>query len=166
MPRKKAEKDIAQEEAVMEDISAEEITSLNEDDAVGDDEPMTQQSKKYLMGMGLKGIAVVVLAVVALGFGATYFVGGSNNPAEAGAEDLAVVMQSVSELMLLPEGELPLMATVTNAEDLKKEQAFYENVMNGDKVLIYQQNQKAIIYSPSRNVIVNVGPVVPGSEEN
>ncbi len=167
MPRKKVEKEAIMEETPLEEIvkgdTPEEVATVHEDGSANHDEPMNHKSKKYLMGMGVKGIALAILAVTALGFGGTYFLGGSSSPAEANAAELVRVMEDVSNLMLLPEGELPVMATVTNAEDLKKEQAFYADVLNGDKVLIYVQNQKAIIYSPSRDVIVNVGPVVPNA---
>ena len=52
------------------------------------------------------------------------------------------------------------MATVVNADALKVEQPFYRNVVNGDRVLIFGESQQAIIYSPSRDMIVNMGPVV------
>jgi len=169
MPKKKIEKDAASEEVVVgeiatEETSTEEGTLIHEDGSANIDEPMTHTAKKYLVGMGVKGIAILIIAVGTLGLGGSYFLGGSESTTEANAKELASVMEDVNSLMLLPEGELPIMATVTNAEDLKKEQPFYANVLDGDKVLIYVQNQKAIIYSPSRDVIVNVGPVVPNGD--
>jgi len=166
MPKKKKEEEVVLKEVTTDEVATKETpvedeVPVHEDGSVNVDEPMDHGSKKYLMGMGVKGIAMLIVAVGALGFGGTYFLGGAESPAEANAAELASVMEDVNNLMLLPEGELPIMATVTNAADLKKEQLFYANVLDGDKVLIYVQNQKAIIYSPSRDVIVNVGPVVP-----
>ena len=66
---------------------------------------------------------------------------------------------SAGKLMLLPKGEEPVIATITDAKALAKDQIFYANAQNGDVVLVYQKAMQAIIYSPTRNVIVNVGPV-------
>ncbi|MCV6900727.1 hypothetical protein OE165_27220, partial [Escherichia coli] len=43
---------------------------------------------------------------------------------------------------------------------LAKTQAFFANAKNDDQILIYLKEQKAIIYRPSENKIINVGPIV------
>jgi len=60
----------------------------------------------------------------------------------------------VGRLMVLPEGEDPLIFDIENAA------AFFRNAVNGDKVLIYPRAGRSIIYSPSRNIIVNVGTLL------
>ena len=80
------------------------------------------------------------------------------------AEEAKVIQEIVSKatkLIVLPKDEEPVMATITNATDLIKEQPFYAGSQNGDVVLMYQKALKAIIYSPERNIIVNVGPIIP-----
>lgn len=69
------------------------------------------------------------------------------------------IVEKVGKLIFLPENEDPAMATITDAGSLMKEQPFYVGSQNGDVVLIYEKALKAIIYSPERNIIVNVGPV-------
>ena len=71
------------------------------------------------------------------------------------ADELTIV---VSKLMTLPTDEKPTVATIT---DIKKVagQDFYKNAKDGDKVLIFTSNKKAIIYRPSENKIVDVGVV-------
>ena len=66
----------------------------------------------------------------------------------------------VGKLIILPTGEEPVVATINDAEALIKEQIFYKGAKNGDVVLVYQKNAKAFIYSPEKNIIINVGPVV------
>ena len=70
------------------------------------------------------------------------------------------IIAKVGKLIILPTGEDPVVATISDASTLMKEQAFYKGSENGDIVLVYQKAAKAIVYSPSRNLIVNVGPVV------
>lgn len=78
---------------------------------------------------------------------------------QAAQEELVEVLKRTSKLIILPEGETPIMATVIDALALRAEQPFYANVVEGDKVLVYLENQQAIIYSPKRNIVVNVGPI-------
>ena len=74
------------------------------------------------------------------------------------------ILEKVSKLMILPEGETPAFATITDAATLSKEQAFYRDSENGDIVLVYKEALKAIIYRPGKEIIVNVGPVSVESE--
>jgi len=70
------------------------------------------------------------------------------------------LIAKVSKLIILPTGEEPVVATINDAAALVKDQIFYKGAKNGDVVLVYQKASKAIVYSPERNIIVNVGPVV------
>ena len=69
------------------------------------------------------------------------------------------LIAKVSKLIILPTGEEPVVATINDAAALVKDQVFYKGSQNGDVVLVYQKASKAIVYSPTRNVIVNVGPI-------
>jgi len=111
---------------------------------------------------------IVSLAILAiLVGGGAYWVYSVRNtsisPAqnsEEAKQELADAVVKVGKLMVLPEGDEPILATVTDAEKLKAEQPFYAMVENGDKVLVFPKSQKAVIYSPSKNKLVNVGPIV------
>jgi hypothetical protein len=84
----------------------------------------------------------------------TWF-GLSQGPAATQAEADAKVAQ-VSKLIALPTDEKPTIATVTDASKVKS-QLFFQNAVNGDIVLIYTKAQKAILYRPSENRIIEVG---------
>ncbi len=72
--------------------------------------------------------------------------------------EVEVLVEEVGEIMFLPYGETPSLATVTEPEKLKG-QSFFENAKEGDKVLIYSKSQKAILYDPKAGKIVNIAPV-------
>lgn len=72
-------------------------------------------------------------------------------------QEIGALLSDVGQHILLPEGESPVVATVQDAVVLASQQAFYKDVQNGDKLLVYRD--KAIIYSPARDRIINVGPV-------
>ena len=95
--------------------------------------------------------ALVLLAVAGLGI--FWLLGGfvDNN-------DPAVVVEQAGKLIILPD-EDPTVTTVESARELSRE-AFFADVENGDKILIFPSSARIIIYRPSDNILVNVGPIV------
>jgi hypothetical protein len=77
--------------------------------------------------------------------------------AEKQIEENLKLIEQVGRLMVVPNEE-PIVATINEAELLRKEQPFYAAVSNGDKLIIFPKNQKAVIYSPTKNIIINSGP--------
>jgi hypothetical protein len=68
------------------------------------------------------------------------------------------LINQVGQLIELPLNEEPTIATVSDVNKLKDQQ-FFTNAQNGDKVLIYQKAKKAILFRPATKKIVDVGPV-------
>lgn len=80
-----------------------------------------------------------------------------SNP-EAAAEDEATRIKSeVAQLIELPN-ETPTIATVVDAEKLRS-QPFFASAQNGDRVLLFAQAKKAILYRPSTKKLVEVAPI-------
>jgi hypothetical protein len=77
------------------------------------------------------------------------------------AVELQEVINNVSKILVLPTNETPTMATVSDPEKLK-DQPFFANAKAGDKVLIYTNAQKAILYNPTSNRVVEVAPINAG----
>ncbi|HRF28940.1 MAG TPA: hypothetical protein PL051_04900 [Candidatus Saccharibacteria bacterium] len=67
------------------------------------------------------------------------------------------ITTSVSRHMLLPTGEKPALATVTDTTKLNTE--FLKQAENGDKLLIYEKARLVVVYRPSIDKIVTVGPI-------
>ena len=76
--------------------------------------------------------------------------------------DSDAVIAKVSKLTILP-AEQPTVATVSDITKLK-DQVFFNNAKNGDKVLIFKNSKKAVIYRPSTNQIIEIAPIVPGTD--
>lgn len=77
-------------------------------------------------------------------------------------KEVEELLIKVSELIVLPTDEKPMVATIQDVESLSKDQPFFLKAQNGDKVLLYKD--RAIIYNPTENILVNVGPVYTTGE--
>lgn len=86
----------------------------------------------------------------------------ASNPTVTAQQQQQDLINKVGKLTVLPAGEAPTVATVTDISKLK-DQAFFVNAQNGDKVLIYTQAKKAFLYRPSTNKIINIAPVNLGN---
>lgn len=86
------------------------------------------------------------------------------NPQEMAKKEAADLVSKISKLVVLPSGEEPVVATVTDKEKLK-DQPVFSKTENGDKILIYSNAKKAYIYRPDKNVVVDVIPVNMGENK-
>lgn len=122
---------------------------------------MLTNNQKVIFG------ALTVLLLVALG-AAVYFFSQLNqlkeDPQKTAQKEAQTLVAKVGKLIVLPEGEEPTVATVTDP-NLLKDQPFFANAKKGDKVLIYTNARKAILYDPENNKIVEVAPVSIGPNQ-
>ncbi len=68
------------------------------------------------------------------------------------------LLRKIGEHIVLPSNETPAILTVDDKDKLK-DQPFFKPAENGDKIIIYTQAKKAIIYREAWNKIIDVGPV-------
>ena len=111
-------------------------------------------------------VSILIILILALGGVAAYlYTHRTMTPqdqAKATEKEVAEIMKAVGKLIVLPENETPTVATVTDPEKLRN-QPFFAHVEVGDKVLIYSEARKAILYSPILNKIKEVSPVNPNA---
>lgn len=79
-------------------------------------------------------------------------------------EEVQEITAVVGTFLELPSGEEPTIATVVDREKLRN-QSFFNSSENGDKVLIYSIAQKAILYRPSTQKVVEVAPIYFNKEQ-
>ena len=72
---------------------------------------------------------------------------------------IAEALYTLGNIMTLPQGEQPTVMVISNASEAIAQQQFYSGAVDGDIVLVYPKAEKAIVWSPSRHKIVNVGGV-------
>lgn len=103
------------------------------------------------------GIVILILGIVAFYFYNQYQ-NIKKNPNQVAKAETEALVAEVSKLIDLPKDETPTVATVLDKDKLK-DQPFFANAQNGDKILIYTKAKKAIIYRPKENKLINVGPI-------
>lgn len=96
--------------------------------------------------------ALVIVAALAAGAVAA----GLMLRREMNLEDVDVVTNRVSKHYLLPD-ETPALATVEDQNKLSSE--FLRSAEDGDKLLVFKNAKKVILYRPSIDKIIEVGPV-------
>ncbi len=120
----------------------------------------------------LKPVVAVLAVLVVIAFGAAiYFYQQSTatqlNPQadqDAVQADADALLVKVGKLMVLPADEKPVIATVTDPSKLK-DQPFFAQTEVGDRVIIYPQARKAILYNPKLDKIIEVAPLNIGQQE-
>jgi hypothetical protein len=120
-------------------------------------------SSPFLMG------GVVLLIVALLGVSIYFYLQYQNsqnllkNPESASQSEVNSLVEKVGKHYDLPKNDSVTVATVSDINKLEG-QVFFSKAQNGDKVLIYPKTSIAILYRPSTDKIINVGPVNTQSE--
>jgi hypothetical protein len=97
---------------------------------------------------------LLIIAIVAVFYFYNNLQAGKITDAEA---EVLSLQASVGKLIELPD-ETPTIATVSDKSKLL-DQPFFAKAENGDKVLIFTQGKKAIIYRPTTGKIIEVAPI-------
>lgn len=87
------------------------------------------------------------------------FLATPEGQAEANDRLVAETLEAIGKLIILPEGEeTPFVFTIQNAEELAAQEPFYNKAKDGDRLIVF--SDRAIIYNPTEDILVNVGPVI------
>lgn len=144
-PRKIKEKSI---------ISSSPIASTQEM------KPVSSQERRFSSGVFVFGV-LFVGAIVLAGY---FYYQYSHTREVVEAKEIAGLIKKIGKVMDLPSNEVPTLATVTNKEKLDN-QPFFKKAENGDKMLIYADAGRAILYRPSIEKIIDITSVTITDEE-
>lgn len=129
-------------------------------------EPTTQGTKRRFPPRGKAAKIFILILIISLVGAAGYFYWQydkvKKDPNAVAREEIKRVTGSVSKFLTLPVDDEPSLATITDIDKLK-DQPFFKNAQNGDKLLIYGKTAKAILYRPSENKIVDFTLIDTGS---
>ncbi len=107
----------------------------------------------------MKRVILFIVIVFALAAGGWWFYQQNKKvtPTNAPLSEVDTLVQKLDAEVDLP-AEAPTLAEVTDVSQLSN-QHFFDHAKNGDKVLIYLQAGRAVLFRPSSNKIIEVGPV-------
>ena len=77
----------------------------------------------------------------------------------------ASLLSQLEKIVILPAGETPTIATVSDVDKVKS-QAFFARAENGDKVIVFAQAKKAILFRPSLQKVVEITSVTINTPQN
>lgn len=109
-------------------------------------------AKMILSKRKVLALSILVAIVVAGGLGVFFVMRQSQN-----WNDVSVVTVAVGRHYFLPSDEVPALATVEDKARLNSE--FLRSAENGDKLLVYKNAKIVILYRPSIDRVIEVGPV-------
>ncbi|OGN22811.1 MAG: hypothetical protein A2918_01585 [Candidatus Yanofskybacteria bacterium RIFCSPLOWO2_01_FULL_42_49] len=104
---------------------------------------------------------LVWLVAMAIGLSIFYWYGVQSvvkDPERVAQEETIKLLAEISKIIVLPNNEIPVIATVNDPVKLSN-QPFFTKAKAGDKVLIYPNNKKAILYNPENKKIIEVAPL-------
>ncbi len=130
--------------------------------------PTTSLSRDNGVVKGKKNSVIILIALIVLvvagglwlGFRYLDFGLGSGKggaEVELNENEKKELLAKIAEHIVIPSQQEPLIISINNAEQLISQQAFFAGAENGDMLLVYQD--KALIYRPKQDVLINVGPV-------
>ena len=109
-------------------------------------------------------VVAVIIAIALAGYFYYELYKLRQNPQTQAEQEVKDLTARVGRLAVLPTGETPTIATVSDPEALK-DQPFFANAVKGDKVLIYAQAKKAYLYSVVLDKIIDVAPLNIGNQK-
>jgi len=106
-------------------------------------------------------VVILLVALVAIIF-CVYFYYKLNSldkdPNKENKTEVKSLLEKVTKIYLVPAGEEPTVATVSDPDTLKGQQ-FLMDAEKGDKVLIFIKAGKAVLYRPSIDKIIETAPI-------
>lgn len=93
--------------------------------------------------------------------GAYYFVQYQrlkSDPTLEARKEAERVVKELSKIMVVPDDPAPVLATVSDRDQLQ-DQPFFRQAENGDQVVIFPSSMRAVLYRPSEKRVVDMAPL-------
>ncbi len=136
------------------------------DERVTDNNPYRSAKKGFFARRSkLFGFLLILVLIFSVSIAVYFYLQNKalkENSDQTPEKELENIIKKVGALMVIPSIEKPTLATVFDPSKLKG-QAFFAKAEMGDKVLIFAEAKKAILYSVRLNKILEVAPINAGS---
>ena len=121
-------------------------------------ESTTMRGKYVWNKVSLAMLLLLFLLLSALGIAGYWYYQYTQSPPVREYAEMKSLVAKIGKMIEIPTDEAPTLATVTNKQKLDN-QLFFQRAENGDKILIYSKNRRAILYRPSTERIIDVAVV-------
>lgn len=115
-----------------------------------------------------KRLVVIVIAVLVASIGSSMFFYKKYNDLKQSPESVQkkaeVLKNKVAKIISLPD-ETPVVGTIDD-KDKFKDQPFFKDAENGDRILIFNESRKVVLYREKDNRLINVGPIAVTSDSS
>jgi hypothetical protein len=101
-------------------------------------------------------LAVAIMALLSLIFWKDIFVFAVYR--DSGEREVQRLLLDLSPHIIMPQGELPALATITD-KSILNQGGVLKDAKNGDELLLYYESGKVYVYRPSVRKVVAVGPL-------
>jgi hypothetical protein len=118
----------------------------------------TRRTKK--LGVSWLRVSLMLLGVcAALALLAWYFFFSSPalTPEQKKEAYVQSVVDKIAQIALIPTGETPQIGVISDPSTIKENKEFFRNVVSGDYLVVFPNARLMLIYSPTKNIIVNMG---------
>lgn len=106
-----------------------------------------------------KNILIAIIVVLIIIAGGVYYWTQPKPTGEVSTAETKAMLEKLQRHIILPTDETPQIGQIDDPVQAAKAQPFVAGAQKGDLLIVYVKARKAIVYSPSRDLIVNVGPV-------
>ncbi|MBP9686408.1 MAG: LytR C-terminal domain-containing protein [Candidatus Doudnabacteria bacterium] len=131
---------------------------------------LSELPSRYRTGGKPANRTLVALLVLALIGGGGYYAWhmANNSPASQAQTNTPtptpdadqILVTQVSKSASLPQ-EKPEIITITNPAGLAVKDQFFLGALEGDKLLVYRSAAQVFLFSPTRQLLINSGPLTP-----
>lgn len=112
------------------------------------------KNKKFRLKLVKTSCLLIVVIVVLM-----LFAGGKSGPVEikkaSAVKPNDKLIENIAKLIVLPD-ERPIIATIVDIKTLI-DNPFFKGAKKGDKLLIFENSARAVLYNIEMNRLVNVG---------
>lgn len=158
------------DEASNDFISAKAAQMIGQDRAVAQPDPDSPRKKPALPNLPYTKLFIGIAVIGSLVLFFTVLrdrnelqsqvdkLSSQSTPQNVQSDEITALQAELSKFLELPADDTPTLATVSDVEKVK-DQTFFKNAQNGDKVLLYSKAGKAILYRPSTKKLIEVAPI-------
>lgn len=115
-------------------------------------------NKKILLIIALCVIQVILVSVPAVYFYRKYTQLAKSNTSATAGIDVKAITAKVGKLVDIPTDEDPTIASITDTSKLSG-QYFYAKAKTGDLVILFAHAQRAILYDPKANKVLEMSQI-------